>query len=84
MNRKYIIAAVAAAMSIQTNATETTEKTETAVTETKKELKLGDVMSKPKLSGYFIGNYISGRQQQQHFQHTPYSSDDDRQNTKRL
>ena len=59
MNRKYIIAAVAAAMSIQTNATETTEKTETAVTETKKELKLGDVMSKPKLSGYFIGNYNS-------------------------
>lgn len=54
-----ILAAVAVAMAMQANAADATEKTGTTVTETKKELKLGDVMSKPKISGYLIGNYNS-------------------------
>ena len=56
MKKKYIIAAVAAAMSVQMKAA---EETETTAKETKKEFKLGDVMSKPKFSGYMIGNYNS-------------------------
>lgn len=54
MKKKYIIAAVAGALALQVNAA---EETEAAVTEAKKELKLADVMSKPKISGYLIGNY---------------------------
>ena len=56
MKKKYIIVAVAAAMSVQMKAA---EETETTAKETKKEFKLGDVMSKPKFSGYMIGNYNS-------------------------
>ena len=54
MKKKYIIAAVAGALALQVNAA---EEAEAAVTEAKKELKLADVMSKPKISGYLIGNY---------------------------
>lgn len=54
MKKKYIIAAVAGTLALQVNAA---EEAEAAVTEAKKELKLADVMSKPKISGYLIGNY---------------------------
>ena len=54
MKKKYIIAAVAGALALQVNAA---EEAKAAVTEAKKELKPGDVMSKPKISGYLIGNY---------------------------
>lgn len=53
MNKKIILATLAAAFSLQIGATEAAE-TETA---NKKELKLKDIVSKPKFSGYAIGSY---------------------------
>ena len=52
-----ILAAIAASLSMQARAAETTEKTNADKKEAPKELKLADVMSKPKISGYLIGNY---------------------------
>ena len=57
MNKRFIWAAVAAAMSMQINAAEANESTEATETDAKKEVKLSDIVSKPKFSGYLIGNY---------------------------
>lgn len=57
MNKRFILAAVAAVMSLQMNAAEANESTEANETEAKKEVKLSDIVSKPKFSGYLIGNY---------------------------
>ena len=52
-----ILAAAAAVMSMQMNAAEANESNEATETEAKKEVKLSDIVSKPKFSGYMIGNY---------------------------
>ena len=57
MKKMIILAAIAASLSMQARAAETTEKTNADKKEAPKELKLADVMSKPKISGYLIGNY---------------------------
>ena len=57
MNKRFIWAAAAAVMSLQMNAAEANESTEANETEAKKEVKLSDIVSKPKFSGYLIGNY---------------------------
>ena len=57
MNKRFIWAAVAAAMSMQINAAEANESTEATETDAKKEVKLSDIVGKPKFSGYLIGNY---------------------------
>ncbi|MGM9699643.1 MAG: porin [Prevotella sp.] len=54
MNTKILTTAIMAALTLSGNATEATETQE--VTENKN-LKLDEVFSKPKLSGYMIGNY---------------------------
>ena len=57
MNKRFIWAAAAAVMSLQMNAAEANESTEANETEAKKEVKLSDIVGKPKFSGYLIGNY---------------------------
>ena len=57
MNKRLIWTAVTAAMSLQMNAAEINESNEATETEAKKEVKLSDIVSKPKFSGYMIGNY---------------------------
>ena len=57
MKKMIILAAIAASLSMQARAAETPEKTNADKKEAPKELKLADVMSKPKISGYLIGNY---------------------------
>ena len=54
MNTKILTTAIMAALALSANAAEATESQE--ATESKN-LKLGEVFSKPKLSGYMIGNY---------------------------
>ena len=57
MDKRFILAAAAAVVSLHMNAAEANESSEAKETDAKKELKLSDVMSKPKISGYLIGNY---------------------------
>ena len=57
MKKRFIWTAVAAALSLQMSAVEANESTEATETEAKKEVKLGDIVGKPKFSGYMIGNY---------------------------
>lgn len=58
MNKRFIWTAVAAALSLQMSAAEMDENNEAAGTDAAmKEVKLSDIMSKPKFSGYMIGNY---------------------------
>lgn len=60
MKKRLIWAAAAVAFSLPMSAVEAneiTETTETTETEAKKEVKLSDIVSKPKFSGYMIGNY---------------------------
>lgn len=60
MKKRSIWAAAAVAFSLPMSAVEAneiTETTETTETEAKKEVKLSDIVSKPKFSGYLIGNY---------------------------
>lgn len=60
MKKRLIWAAAAVAFSLPMSAVEAneiTETTETTETEAKKEVKLSDIVSKPKFSGYLIGNY---------------------------
>ena len=58
MKKRLIWAAAAVAFSLPMSAVEAneiTETTETTETEAKKEVKLGDIVGKPKFSGYKIG-----------------------------
>ena len=48
MNKRFIWAAAAAVMSLQMNAAEANESTEANETEAKKEVKLSDIVGKPK------------------------------------
>ena len=57
MDKRFILAAAAAVVSLHMNAAEANESSEANETDAKKELKLSDIMSKPKISGYLIGNY---------------------------
>lgn len=59
MDKRFILAAAAAVVSLHMNAAEANESSEANETDAKKELKLSDIMSKPKFSGYMIGNYNS-------------------------
>lgn len=54
MKKRLIWAAAAVAFSLPMSAVEVNETNET---EAKKEVKLSDIVSKPKFSGYLIGNY---------------------------
>ena len=59
MDKRFILAAAAAVVSLHMNAAEANESSEAKEADAKKELKLSDIMSKPKFSGYMIGNYNS-------------------------
>ncbi|MDD5825188.1 MAG: hypothetical protein PUD14_04735 [Prevotellaceae bacterium] len=54
MNTKFFTTAIMAALALSANASEVTETQESTDS---KNLKLSEVFSKPKLSGYMIGNY---------------------------
>ncbi|MDD5992701.1 MAG: porin, partial [Prevotellaceae bacterium] len=54
MNTNFFTTAIMAALALSANASEVTETQESTDS---KNLKLSEVFSKPKLSGYMIGNY---------------------------